>query len=455
MTPPTRWTLILLSLAPAFQALSGSPTALDEYVREGLKNNIVLAQKHISLEKAVNSLHSATTLFLPSITLQGSYTSGSGGRSIDIPVGDLMNPVYRTLNQLTGSSAFPQIENVKEDFFPNRFYDVRVRAAMPVLNTDIIFNRQIKSAETRLQQWEVDLYKRELVKEIKTAYYTYLSAREAVAIYASATELAHEAKRANESLLKNGSGLPVYILRAESEVQNADAQLADAESKTENARRYFNFLLNRGLDSAVTVDSTAAIGEDFVLTDDGLARREEIGLLTEAVAINSTVLSMKRSFWIPKISGFVDLGAQDSRWNYSKESRYSLFGLQLEFPLFEGFRNWNAIDNAELDVKSAELELQRTKDGLSMALVAARSDLATAVRVYSSALKQEEAAASYHALITRGYREGANTFIETVDARNQLTGARLLARINKYKVLIARVRYEREAAESNSLPKEG
>jgi outer membrane protein len=444
--------LLTLFLLPMTTRATSSPT-LDEYVREGLKNNIVLAQKQISLEKAVNALHSATTLFLPSIALQGSYTSGSGGRSIDIPVGDLVNPVYRTLNQLTGSNAFPQIENVKEDFFPDRFYDVRLRTSMPVLNTDLIFNRQIKSSETRLQQREVELYRRELVKEIKVAYYSYLSAGEAAAIYASATELAREAKRVNESLLKNGSGLPVYILRAESELQGAEASLVDAEAQADNARRYFNFLLNRDLAAAVTVDSAETIGVEPEAGD--IARREELSMLSEGVEINKSVLAMKRSYWIPRVSGFLDLGAQDSRWRYSKESRYTLFGLQLEIPLFEGFRNWNAIDNAELDVKNAELELQRTREGLSLAVAAVRNDVRCALRNYESSLKQEAAAASYHALISKGYREGAHTFIETVDARSQLTGARLMARINRYRVLIARARYEREIASRISIPSEG
>jgi outer membrane protein TolC len=94
-------------------------------------------------------------------------------------------------------------------------------------------------------------------------------------------------------------------------------------------------------------------------------------------------------------------------------------------------------------VKNAELELQRAREGLRIAVTAARNDLRSALRNYESSLKQETAASSYHALITKGYREGVHTFIETVDARNQLTGARLLARINKYTVFIARARYER------------
>src|SRR5687768_5557856 len=81
-------------------------TMLDEYISTGLKDNLVLEQKNISLEKALLSLKIARGRFLPTVALQGNYTTGDGGRSISFPVGDMLNPVYATLNQLTGSDQF-------------------------------------------------------------------------------------------------------------------------------------------------------------------------------------------------------------------------------------------------------------------------------------------------------------------------------------------------------------
>ncbi|HEX6181670.1 MAG TPA: TolC family protein, partial [Chitinophagaceae bacterium] len=59
---------------------------------------------------------------------------------------------------------------------------------------------------------------------------------------------------------------------------------------------------------------------------------------------------------------------------------------------------------------------------------------------------QQEAATNYFKLIDRGYREGVNSFIEFLDARNQITTARLQAIINKYKVFNAMADYERQTA---------
>lgn len=440
--------IIKILLLVASKCIFAQPV-LQEYVEEGLKNNIVLQQKKISYEKAVYSLRSATGLFFPSVSLQASYTSGDGGRSIDIPVGDLMNPVYQTLNQLTGTNAFPQIANVKENFFPDQFYDVKLRTSMPILNTDIIFNRQVESSQLNIKEYEVDLYKRELVKEIKSAYFNYLSSLEAIKIYKSSLDLAKEGKRVNESLLKNGAGLPVYVLRSESEIENFNAQVNEAETKSENAKRYFNFLLNRDLESQINVTD---IDIEDINSSDTLnifEQREELKMLNSTIEINESLLSMNKYFWIPKVSGFVDLGAQDSRWNYSKDSRYYLYGVQLEIPIFEGFRNRNKIDMAELELKNAELELQKTYNALNLSVSAAKNELQNAVKKFQSAQKQLKAAQGYFSLINKGYQQGVNSFIESVDARNQLTSAQLFVNITKYKVLIAQANYERETAASN------
>lgn len=423
---------------------------LNRYIQEGIKNNLILRQKKISYQKAVYALRSATSLFLPSVTMQAGYSSGDGGRSIDIPVGDLMNPVYQTLNELTGTNNFPQIKNVKENLFPNRFYDIRLSTSMPILNTDIIFNREIERAQLTIKDHEVELYRKELIKEIKTAYYNYLSSLEAVKIYNSALDLAREGKRMNESLLKNGSGLPVYLLRSDSEIESVMASLNEVAAKSDNAKKYFNFLLNRDLNTPVetmTVENPAGQSDSSFFN---ISNREEMKILHSAVRLSESVLKMNRYYWIPKISGFVDLGAQNSNWKYNKESRYYLYGLQLEFPVFEGFRNSYKIQIARNDLRNAELEYDKTEKALSLSRSVASNDLRNAIADYQSSLKRLQASQSYYNLIIKGYREGTNAFIETVDARNQLTASQLSANINKFRVYIAQAAYERENGSLNS-----
>ncbi|MCC5928879.1 MAG: TolC family protein [Cyclobacteriaceae bacterium] len=166
-----------------------SQTYLDEYVQAGLENNQTLKQQQFALEKSLFALKEAQSLFLPKMSLQTDYFLAGGGRTVDFPAGDILNPVYATLNQLTESNNFPMVENQRILLNPDNFYDVKIRTTLPIINAEIAYNRRIKSDLVSMQELELAIYQRELVKDIKNAYYAYLKSREAVQIYESAVQL--------------------------------------------------------------------------------------------------------------------------------------------------------------------------------------------------------------------------------------------------------------------------
>jgi len=423
---------------------------LDNYVEEGFKNNIVLQQKNISLEKAQYALKTAKGLFLPTIEFQGGYQTADGGRNIPLPLGDLLNPVFSTLNQLTSSNKFAMLENQTINFLPKNFYDAKVRTTVPIINQDLAYNKRIVEQQLTLQEYEIQIYKRDLVKNIKTAYYNYLSALQAVDIYKSTLTLATEGLRVNDKLLEGGKGLPAYVLRSKSEVENSKAQVVSAEQQVINARLYFNFLLNRDSEELINLtlndkDELAKV-EGLIVAESVINNREELKALNQVVSINKNVLKMNKQFAVPKLGAFVDLGSQSEGFNFNSNTRYYMVGLQLDVPIFAGNRNNFKIKQSNLDVQNSELNSKLVLQQLFLATSTAKNNLRAIYETYQSSLKQLEAASSYQRLIEKGYTAGSNSFIETIDARNQYTNAKLLVNINKYKVLSAIADLERETA---------
>ena len=192
----------------------------------------------------------AKSLFLPHVEFNGTYTLAGGGRTVDIPVGDLMNPVYKTLNQLTGTNNFPQVQNQSVLLNPNNFYDVKLHTTYPIINAEIAYNKKIKNQQYDLQKIETDIYKRELVKEIKVAYYNYLQATTAIRIYENALALAKENERINTSLFNNQKVNRTAVVRSNNEVTKITAQLNTAMINRDNAKNFFNFLINQPLQTA-------------------------------------------------------------------------------------------------------------------------------------------------------------------------------------------------------------
>lgn len=421
---------------------------LDVYVEEGLQNNIVLSQKNVSWEMAMIGLQSAKSLYLPTVAFQTTYSTADGGRNIPLPLGDLLNGVYATLNQLTQTQNFPQLENDEINFFPKNYYDAKIRTTVPIINSDIRYAVKVNEQQIALKEYELEIYKRELTKNIKTAYYNYLSAIKSVSIYESSHALAEEGKRVNEKLYDSGKGLPVYIMRSESEIAQVNAELAQARQQTENARLYFNSLLNRDpdlpIDTIFNSEQQLLDAQKLLLEEPKTNRREELAGLSQVLSINESLLEKDERYFLPKLSGFLDLGSQAENMKFNAESRYYMVGLQLDIPIFSGFRNKYKIKEARLELKNSQLQIDDAKRQLELSAHVSRNKLKSAFETYAASQKQLKAASAYQRLIDRGFKAGVNSFIESIDARNQLTAAQLAAQINQYKVLSAAAELERE-----------
>ena len=424
---------------------------LEAYIHQGLQSNLLLQQRQVSLAKAITALNSAKSLYLPAVNLQAGYQTAAGGRHIPLPIGDLLNPVYATLNQLTESERFAAIDNETINFLPRNYYDAHIRTTLPLINPEIGHNKRIHEHRVRLSELDIDTYRRELVKEIKVAYFGYLSAIQAVAIRRSAVDLAEAGRHANERLVESGAGLPAYVLRSESEVAAAQAALTDAEQQAEQAKYYFNSLLNRDreavIDTVFDRDEALLRVMKFVHgTASPIGGREELQSLATAIDIGEVALRMDKQFAIPTVNAFLDLGSQSEGFRFNGQTRYYMAGLQLIFPIFNGNRNRHSIRQSQLDLADAQLRLEAAERQLQMAQSLALSGLRSAWQNHQAATQQLAAAHAYQRLIGKGYQAGVNSYIETVDARNQYTAARLAVAISTYRVLSSAAAVEREQA---------
>src|SRR5271163_1489412 len=114
----TGWFTASLSLAaPAAAPAPGSvEEAVNGLVADALAANLELDEAGASVAQRLASLDQARALYLPALDLSARYTRANGGRTIDFPVGDLLNPVYATLNQITGTTKFPTVQNQQINF---------------------------------------------------------------------------------------------------------------------------------------------------------------------------------------------------------------------------------------------------------------------------------------------------------------------------------------------------
>jgi len=424
--------------------LGYSQTKLDGYIEVGLKNNEVIKQHNFDINKSMWALKEAHSLFYPTVSLNGTYTVADGGRTIDIPVGDMLNPVYNTLNQITNSNAFPTLENQSVLINPDNFYDAKIHTTMPLLNFEIIYNKRIKNQQTSLQKIELEIYQRELVKDIKIAYYKYLQSVEGIKIYQEALVLVKENQRVNQSLYKNDKINRTAVLRSDNEVIRIEANLETAKQVSKNAQSYFNFLLNQKLDTPIEVDESKSLPTEAL--SENTQNREELQKLTQVKEINETVGKLTQSYWFPKLGGFADVGFQDFDFNVNKDSRYYFAGVSLEMNIFSGNKNKYKLKQVEEDSKKISSQTDNVRQQLLLQFQVAQNNLKAALEQYNANKNQKESAKKYNDDITKLYKEGQAIYIELLDAQNQWVNAQLNTNISLYISWIAYAELERANA---------
>ena len=427
-----------------FGYLGYSQSKLDGYIEVGLKNNEVIKQHNFDINKSMYALKEARSLFYPTVSLNGSYTKAEGGRTIDIPIGDMLNPVYNTLNQITNSNAFPTLENQSVLINPDNFYDAKIHTTMPLLNFEIIYNKRIKNQQTSLQKIELEIYQRELVKEIKIAYYKYLQSVEGIKIYEDALALVKENQRVNKSLFKNEKINRTAVLRSDNEVIRIEANLETAKQNSNNAQSYFNFLLNEKLDAVIEVDENEAPPIDAV--SENTQNREELQKLNQAKELNENVSKLTESYWFPKVNGFADFGIQDFDFEVNKQSRYYFAGVGLEWNIFSGNKNKYKLRQVEEDNKKISSQIDNVKQQLLLQFQVSQNNLKSALEQFEADKSQKESAKKYNDDITKLYKEGQAIYIELLDAQNQWVNAQLNTNIALYNSWIAFAELERANA---------
>lgn len=429
---------LLTLLAALFwvQMVDAQSDILESYIQEGIVGSDALRQQQLQQQKNGYALEEAKGLFLPAVNLNGTYTLAGGGRAIAFPIGDLLNPVYSTLNEITNSNQFPQLENVEENFNPNNFYDVKLRATYPIVNPDIRYNKEVKEQMMSLTEVDIEIYKDELAHNIRAAYFQYLQAQEATEIYQNALALLGESRRVNQKLYENNMVNRTVVTRAESEMTKVEAQITEAQNNTQNAAAYFNFLLNKPLNTPIAIDETLTnIEYNFPANLDGTTEnREELRKLVVAQGINQTALKLTEAYQIPKVNAFVDLGSQGFNFEVGNGSLYVLGGLSIDLPIYNGNRNKQKIKMAEMDVAIVQAQRDQVADQLALQLLTSQRDYASALQQFSSARTQVRTAQQYFDDVTKQYREGQVLYIEYLDARNELTNAELQQSINLFNV---------------------
>lgn len=442
----TKMLLILLFLVKATWAQS----PLDDYIRQGLESNLSLKQKETSYQRSLEALREAKSLFFPNITLNARYSVAEGGRTIDLPIGDLLNPVYATLNQILHENLFPMIENQSFMFLRPQEQETKIRLIQPVFNTDIYYNSLIKKELTETELVTIEQYRQELVAEIKKAYYHVAMTDGIKQMLTESRRLVEENVRVNQKLAENGKITIDNLYRAQTEMSKFEQQQQIAIKNKEIAAAYFNFLLNRTLtDSILLTDPDilpALSAESGIYRQSALANREELKKLALYDNIAGLQLKMNQAAALPNLLLVADYGIQGEKYAINKDADFGQASAVLTWDLFAGFQNRARIRQARIQKEMLDQQSEEVRRQIELQVIHAVQELNASLAGIESAASQVKSAREGFRLVKRRYEEGQANLIEFIDARTTLTQAEENMIISKFTYLADYAEFEKVCA---------
>jgi len=420
---------------------------LDDYIQLGLKNNQEFIRQQLQTQIAEQEWKEAKGKFMPDISLDASYMWADGGRTIDVPAGDLVNPAYRGLNEVLGEERYPtNIPNTSEQFLPNDFHETKIRLIQPILNTSIYFNEKAKAARVSAEQAREQALKNTLIKEIKTAYFQHLSSREQVQIFKDTRALLQDIVEVNKKLVANDKATREAVYAAEAELRALESQLAAAVKQENTSRLFFNYLLNRDLETSIHVDSISTkILSGYSLTElksKALNQRSEINQLEYGLEANNQALKLKQSYLIPEINLVGDLGYQGFEYTFDENQEFWLIRLGLTWPIFQGWQNKSKIQQTVLRSQQLESRLAELRQQIQLEVSNAFYAYQEAIATLESREAQLKSATENFRIVSSKYREGQALPVELREARTSYTTALLAEVIARYNVLIKKAELE-------------
>ncbi len=420
-------------------------------------SNLALRGAQLDVAAASAALDQAQAGFRPIVSLSARYSRARGGRVQSLPVGDLVNPAYRTLNELLraqGQAArFSDIANQEIAFLREREQDTRLSLSQPIYAPAIGAGIRTARAGVEVADAGRDALARRLDRDVEVAYLDFLSACEAIQIVEASATLLVENQRVNQVLFDNGKVTLDQVLRAKAEVLAVEQQTFDATNQLELAQSYLNFLLNRDLDHTIERVATpepgalarrtlGSLASALDATDNarfeakGLTQRDELRQLDAATRASQARLDVQRAAYKPTLAFAMDAGIQGESYGFGSGENYAIASVVLNWTVFDFGARHAAVSAAAAQLEAAETERQDLANRIALDVRQAADRLRTALRSLDTANARRIAAEEGFRIASKKRDAGSIAQVEFIDARTALTSAELNDNLTRFSALV-------------------
>jgi hydrophobe/amphiphile efflux-1 (HAE1) family protein len=414
--------------------------SMNEAVDIALKNNREIKISGMTKTQSEKKVNEAYGNLLPEIYAEGSYI-----RNTKLPVFFLPAEFFG----LTSGGSIP-IEISEKNV-----YEGYLKFQMPVFNNTIYSGIRAAKAEERLNIENDRNVKSKTITDVKKAYLTILVVQRRLALIEQSLTRAEQRFKDTKLLFAQGLTSEVDTLTAYIGYENILPDKLKLLSSIENAKNNLKYLMGMSPESSVELTDELNYQKekeeiDFTRTCIiALENRPEVRALQIGVEGAEEMKNVEWSAHLPTLNlfGALKIEAENKSFafkNYQWPTS-SYVGLQLNVPVFSGFKTSNKVEQAEIEKNKTEEQLKSVKDYIYLELKAALLAMKEAEKNIDIRSKTITLAERNYSLTQSRFQKGLSKLSDLLDAELVLNEAKTNYIGEVYNYLIAKTDYEKAA----------
>lgn len=402
------WIKIFALTAFSTQLYAQKNLTIDEAVSYALENNVNVKKAKIDQTIAQQKVKETVGIGLPQVSGQAKYTN-----YIKIPV------MFVTFPGSTEVSEFPMAQ--KQNI------NTGITVSQLLFNGSYIVG--LESAKTYKETASLIEEKTEIsIKEaVMMTYAGVLATEENIKTLEENKRVLEKNLNDTRQVYKTGLTELQSVEQLEYSYKNLSTvieNLKRTKNKLNNGLKYLiGFPLEEKLELTSTFDEVLDKNKQLIARESyDFSNHIDLKLKQNQVRVNQLLLKLEKSKALPSLSTFFSTNANalgssldDLRWNYP-----TLWGIQLDVPIFSGLqRHWKT-EQAKLNLVKAQLDKEDAEKQLQSEYYQKATDYENALASYNTAEDLVKLSSEIYRKQNVKFKEGLGTSFELSQAENQL-----------------------------------
>jgi outer membrane protein TolC len=393
---------------------AGPVVTIDEALQAAGEKNYDLKALGAQLQQAREITWKALALYLPQVTVSGSYTRQEEVKSNHV------------IGVSGGPTVYDTVAVVPYEYQRQDLLGVQVKATQMLISPQLFFAIDGAKGTERTTVLTLENGRRQVLFGVARAYYGAAALKQQLDVSARLLEIARRQEHDARVRYQAGAVARVALIRAEIDRARAEQDLKRARNDYLSAKVGLATLLGR--DVAFEVDSPP---EPVLATTDGAAleaqalqNRPDVQAAKAKIQAEEGNRKAVLGRYLPSLQAFGQYQWANQLGANGQHDAWA-GGLLLQWSILDGFRRESDYREASALVDEAVAKSEGAVVGAQQEVQQALLDLDSARANAIKAKEQRDLAAENQRLVDVAYRAGTSTAVEQADATAQLRTAEI------------------------------